>query len=107
MFRGRSGVLPGETEVMQIHGTSQVHGAQPINAPHTSRAAAPNTAPSAGGIGDRLDISEAGEIAGRMAEIPEIRADRVRDIRAAIQNGSYETEAKLSTALERLLDEIA
>ena len=92
---------------MQIYGTSQVHGAQPINAPHTSRAVAPNSTASAPGVGDRLDISEAGELAARMAEIPEIRADRVRDIRAAILSGSYESEAKLSTALERLLDEIA
>lgn len=92
---------------MQIYGTSQVHGAQPINAPHTSRSVAPTSAPATTNVGDRLDISEAGQIAGRMAEIPEIRADRVRDIRTAILNGSYETEAKLSTALERLLDEIA
>jgi anti-sigma28 factor (negative regulator of flagellin synthesis) len=58
-------------------------------------------------MGDRLDISEAGQIAGRLAEVPDIRADRVRDIRAAILNGGYETEGKLSTALDRLLDEIA
>jgi anti-sigma28 factor (negative regulator of flagellin synthesis) len=93
---------------MQIYGPSQIHGAQPINGPHTTRgvqgAATPASTASAG---DRLDISEAGQLAGRMAEIPEMRADRVRDIRSAIVNGTYETEGKLNTALDRLLDEIA
>jgi anti-sigma28 factor (negative regulator of flagellin synthesis) len=54
-----------------------------------------------------LDISEAGQIAGRLADVPDIRADRVQELRAAILNGSYETEDKLSTAVDRLLDEIA
>ena len=92
---------------MQIYGPSQIHGAQPINAPHSSRA---NTASSVSGssqIGDRLDISEAGQIAARMADIPEVRAERVQELRAAILSGTYETDAKLSTALDRLLDEIA
>ena len=92
---------------MQIYGPSQVHGAQPVTGPHTARAIQPNTASSSSSIGDRLDISEAGQIAGRMAEIPDIRADRVQELRAAIQSGRYETDEKLSGALERLLDEIA
>jgi anti-sigma28 factor (negative regulator of flagellin synthesis) len=54
-----------------------------------------------------LDISDAGRIADRLAEIPEIRAERVQDLRAAIEGGTYETDDKLNTAIERLLDEIA
>ena len=92
---------------MQIYGPSQIHGAQPISGPHSSRSAQAPSAPGSSSIGDRLDISEAGQLAGRLADVPEIRADRVRDLRAAIQNGTYETEAKLNTAVERLLDEIA
>ena len=92
---------------MQIYGPSQIHGAQSVNAPHAARAAGPAASPAASSIGDRLDISEAGQIAGRLADVPEIRADRVQELRAAILDGSYETEDKLSTALDRLLDEIA
>ncbi len=92
---------------MHIYGPSQVHGAQPINAPHAPRAAQGPTAVESPAIGDRLDISEAGQIASRLAELPEIRADRVRELRAAIQNGAYETAEKIDTAVERLLDEIA
>ena len=92
---------------MQIYGPSQIHGAQNVNAPHATRAAGPAATPEASSIGDRLDISEAGQIAGRLADVPDIRADRVQELRAAIQSGSYETADKLSTAVDRLLDEIA
>ncbi len=92
---------------MQIYGSSQIHGAQPISSPHTARSVAPPSTSGTPTTGDRLDISEAGQIAGRMAEIPDIRADRVQELRTAILNGSYESEQKMSTALDRLLDEIA
>ncbi len=93
---------------MQIHGPSQLHGAQSIHGPHSARSveSSPST-PSTQPASDRLDISEAGQIASQLAEIPDIRADRVESIRAALANGTYETGDKLSTALDRLLDEIA
>jgi hypothetical protein len=91
---------------MQIYGTSQVHGAQPISGPHPSRGAAPNSAPQAPAAGDRLEISEAGQLADRLADIPDVRGERVREIRAAIASDTYETLGKLNTAVDRLLDEI-
>jgi negative regulator of flagellin synthesis FlgM len=91
---------------MQIYGPSQLHGAQPINAPHIQRTAEP-AAPAATNHADRVDISPAAELAGQLAEIPDIRADRVAAIKTAIANGTYETSAKLDVAIERLLDEIA
>lgn len=90
---------------MQIYGPSQLHGAQSINAPHVQRIATPQVnRPSA--PADQLDISQAGELAARLSEIPDIRSDRVASIRAAIANGTYETAQKLDTAVSRLLDEI-
>jgi negative regulator of flagellin synthesis FlgM len=91
---------------MQIHGPSQIHGSQPIHGPHGARSAEPTAPSTSPGVGDRLDISEAGQIQSRMAEIPDIRADRVQEIRSALLNGTYETDEKLDVAVERLLDEI-
>ena len=90
---------------MQIYGPSQLHGAQPINAPHLQRAAdvRPGTAPSQT---DQVDISPAAQLAGQVSDIPDIRQDRVATIKAAIADGTYETADKLSTAIDRLLDEI-
>ena len=92
---------------MQIHGPSQTHGAQPLHGPHATRPAEPTATSGTSSIGDRLDISDAGRIADQLAEIPEIRAERVQDLRAAIASGAYETDERLNTAVERLLDEIA
>ncbi len=93
---------------MQIYGPSHLHGAQSIHGPHAARAA--ESAPQLGGaqpLADRLEISEAGRIASQLAEIPDIRWERVESLRAAIAGGVYETDDKLNVALERLLDEIA
>ena len=92
---------------MQVHGPAFLHGAQSIGAPHrVANTPAPTetayTAPT-----DQLDISPEASLISRMADIPDIRADRVAEIKAQIAAGVYETEAKLDTALERLLDELA
>jgi negative regulator of flagellin synthesis FlgM len=55
---------------------------------------------------DSLEISDAGRLAEQMAQIPDIRQERVDAIRAQIASGAYETDAKMSVALDRLLDEI-
>jgi anti-sigma28 factor (negative regulator of flagellin synthesis) len=92
---------------MQVHGPSQVHGAQAIRGPHSTSSVESSAAPGLSATSDRLDISEAGQIASRMAEIPDIRAERVESIRASILDGTYETDDKLNSAVDQLLDEIA
>ena len=42
----------------------------------------------------------------KVHEAPDVRQDRVSAIRAQIAAGTYETDAKLEIALDRLLDEI-
>ena len=92
---------------MQIYGPSQLHGAQSINGPHTTRTAPASGSSSSNPISDQLDISQAGQLAARLSDVPDIRADRVSQIREALANGTYESDDKLNTALDRLLDEIA
>ncbi len=92
---------------MQIQGPSYIHAPHSVNGPHSVRGSqsvgAANT-PAA--ISDQLDISAAGQLADRLSEIPDMRQDRVDALRAAIASGTYETNEKLSVALDRLLDEI-
>lgn len=91
---------------MQVYGPAHLHGAQPINSPHTSRASGPSAAYSSGTIQDELDISEAGRLVDNVRNMPEMRMDRIREIRAEIASGTYETDEKLEIAFGRLLDEI-
>ena len=53
-----------------------------------------------------MDISPKAQVLSQVRDIPDIRHDRVAEIRAAIDSGTYETDEKLSVALDRLLDEI-
>ena len=93
---------------MQIHGLGTVHGPQQLKAPHSAQPSQPTTAPAGDNINiDQLDISPEADAASRAREASEVRQDRVNEIRQQIANGTYETEAKLDLALDRLLDEIA
>ena len=91
---------------MQIYGPSYVHGPQSIGAPHTSQVQRGGGKGSSAPIQDELQISSEGDMLSKLSEIPDIRQDKVAALRAAIADGSYETDEKLSGALDRLLDEI-
>jgi flagellar biosynthesis anti-sigma factor FlgM len=77
-----------------------------VNAPHAPRLAQPASAarPSSD-VADTLEISSQAAAASRLADIPDIRHDRVASIKAQIQAGTYETADKLDQALEAMLDE--
>lgn len=92
---------------MQIHGVSQVHGAQPIQGPHCTKPTDAATPAEAWNGVDELDISHEADAISRVREMPEIRADRVAEIRAEIAAGVYETDEKLDIAVGRLLDELS
>lgn len=95
---------------MHIYGPTHLHGPQIIGAPHTNRTSKPEAANPAAPISDELQISPAAQEAAHLVEqigqIPDIRQDRVDEIRAQIDAGTYETDEKIQTAVERLLDEI-
>jgi negative regulator of flagellin synthesis FlgM len=92
---------------MQINGPAHIHGAQPINAPHRTQAPAETRSPDYLQGADQLDISQEADLISRVRDLPDIRADRVEQLREAIAAGTYETADKLELAVERLLDEIA
>lgn len=92
---------------MYIYGTSQLHTAQPLAAPHRMAPAQAARSPySSSGI-DQLDISPEADFVAQARDLPDIREDRVAQIRDQIRSGAYETPEKLDLALSRLLDEIA
>jgi anti-sigma28 factor (negative regulator of flagellin synthesis) len=89
---------------MKVFGSTYVHGPQAIGGPH--RGSAPNATPSSSlSEVDFLDISPAGELVSQSLDAA-ARTDRIAQIRAAIQEGTYETDEKLSMAVDRMLGEI-
>ena len=91
---------------MQIQGMAHIHSAQPSNAPHRSSVVDAPAATDAFSPVDQLDISHEADLASRLQDIPDIRADRVAAIRAELEAGVYETDDKLDRAVSRLLDEM-
>ncbi len=55
---------------------------------------------------DDVQLSDAAKILARLEEVPEVRQDRVAEVRAAIERGDYVTDDKIRLAVERLLEEM-
>ncbi len=55
---------------------------------------------------DRLEISGADHLLKTMKAGADVRVDLVQNVKQQIQAGSYETDAKLNAAVERLLSEL-
>ena len=92
---------------MQIYGPASVHGAQNVSAPHAARTAPTTSTGSTRQVSDQLDLSPQATFVDQVNQLPDMRMDRVRQLRAEIAGGKYETEQKISSALDRLLDEMA
>ena len=92
---------------MDVSGLGSVQGAGPVR-PATSAnatsAGKPLEAPAATTPKDELELSAVGVAMDRVGETPEMRAERLAQIKEAIDNGSYETDEKLDAALSRMFD---
>ncbi len=100
---------------MQIHGpahlqtTTSVEGTQSLqptdaaNGTHQTSEVASN--PAAGA--DEISISQEANLLSQIEDIPDVRQERVDQIRAEIASGVYETEERMDIAVSRLLDEIS
>lgn len=53
---------------------------------------------------DTVEFSQISRLLSRLSSTPEIRHDRVEEIRAEIESGEYITDDKLNAAMNRLLD---
>ena len=92
---------------MQIHGPAHVHGPQAINGPHRSHGVSDAGRSPEAQSTDELSISREADLVSRVREVPEMRHERIAEIRRQIEAGTYETSDKMRAALDGLLDEIA
>lgn len=90
---------------MEIQGPGGISGPEPIR-PNRFHASRPNI-PVEPISTDKVEISDIARFKALLAKIPDIRADRVAELRARIESGTYETEDKFEVLVERLLDELS
>jgi negative regulator of flagellin synthesis FlgM len=55
---------------------------------------------------DRVELSEHARFLDQLHRMPSVRSERVDEIRKAIADGTYESEHRLMTAVERLAQEL-
>lgn len=90
---------------MNIWGVFSTQGSQAVGAVKSLDAA--HAAVKQQGVGEVHDAVTLSVDAVRSADAAaDIRFDRVNAIRAAIADGSYDTDDKLDIALDRLLDRL-
>lgn len=89
---------------MDVRGIGSVPGATPIRP-----AATPPVARDAGVAKpqfprDELELSATGKMLDQLSQNPNIRQERLAQIKAAIENGTYDTDEKLQAALNKMFD---
>ncbi len=99
----------GQTK-MDVSGMGSVSGAMPtrgVTSVESQPVAGPSeTSPTVSAPRDELEISSAGKMLDRLSETPEVRAERLAQIKEAIENGDYDTDEKLEAALSKMFDSL-
>ncbi len=89
---------------MEVQGPGGVAGPNRIDTPRIASQRAEKT--DLGAVGDRVVISEEAQLLARLAEVPDIRMDKVEELRELITTGRYESREKIEKAVDRLLEEL-
>lgn len=71
----------------------------------TVRRSVPSEAPAQLPVSDRLELSGISHFL-KALKTNDVRADKVASIKSQIENGTYEDDAKLNVATDRLLDDL-
>ncbi len=92
---------------MEIYGAGGTQGPQPIYPRLANFSVDAGQTVQAGSPRDHVEISPLGQMLDGISQLPEIRHEKVEELRRQIASGSYETPEKLEFALDRLLDELS
>jgi len=92
---------------MEVYGAGGTSGPQPIYPRLAAFGVDAGQTVQAGTPRDHVEISPLGQMLDGISRLPEIRHEKVEEIRRQIAAGVYETPAKLETALDRMLDELS
>ena len=91
---------------MEIYGAGGTQGPQPIYPRLAAFSLDAGHSVHAGSPRDHVEISPLGQMLDGIGQLPEIRQEKVDEIRRQLSAGSYESTEKLEVAVDRLLDEL-
>jgi len=84
-----------------------VNGVRPpgFDGPKGARDRGDAPAPGKSDKPDKVELSSAGLLLARLRAMPEIRAEKVEEIRTQILRGTYVTDEKVGAATDSLVDD--
>ena len=90
---------------MDIGRTDGITGPGRIDGPTPPSRITPKDLSNVSPPGDRLEISETAHLMSEVLSLPEVRMEKVEEIRTLIESGRFDTDARLRGAVDRFLDE--
>jgi len=103
-FSSINGNIPSSLSSAYSAGGTQ--GARAVSDASQRIETKPETRPATSRASDRVEVSEAARWLEEMNRLPAIREDKVAAARAAIANGTLDSDEKLTIAVSRMIDEI-
>ncbi len=89
---------------------THVNGIQPTAAPkaieQVQSANATNPVAQPTSIADVVEISPAAILAAKVHQLPEVRVDLVKRVKAEIAQGTYETSERIEVATDRIMADL-
>lgn len=89
---------------MNVNGINPIAGPQGIESIAGANPTAATNGPLV--VHDVLDISTASQLAAKIHQLPDVRADLVAQVKAEIQAGTYETPERIEATVDKLMDEL-
>src|SRR5262245_45999636 len=91
---------------MDVNGVGSIQGSFPIKPSRPAAEVPHSTETKPIETNDAVEIYPAGKMLEDLSQSTEVRAERLAQIKAAIDAGTYETPEKLEAALSKMLNEI-
>jgi anti-sigma28 factor (negative regulator of flagellin synthesis) len=90
---------------MEIQGPGGVSGPNRIDL-HGVQPQRPAEVDANQQVPDRAEISEEARLLNKLAEVPDVRMDRVEALRELIASGRLETSERIETTVEKIMEEL-
>ena len=91
---------------MEVSGLSSARPMSPVSRPEVTTGPAQFAPVGPVSPKDEVEISAVGKLLDDASRTPGIREQRLAEIKAAIEAGTYETPEKLEMALNRMVDQL-
>lgn len=89
---------------MDVRGVGPSLGAAPVRSVAGTQSTRETSGAKPVSPKDELEISAAGKMLDQLSQSSDVRQERIARIKAAIEAGEYDTDAKLEAALSKMFD---